>query len=73
MLISPHFFECAHGLQGNNESGIYVIVVSEAVQNLRTKVLERAQEGDIAIGNVDLGSFWEGIILGIFPSNAGTL
>ncbi len=73
MLISPHFFECAHGLRGNNESGIYVVVISETVQNLQTKVLERAQEGDIAVGNVDLGSFWEDIILGIFLSNAGTL
>ncbi len=73
MLISPHFFECTHGLRGNDESGIYVVVVLEAVQNLETKVLERAREGDIAVGNVDLGSFWEGIILGVFPSNAGTL
>ncbi len=73
MLISPHFFECTHGLQGNNESGIYVVVVLEAVKNLQTKVLECAQEGDIAIGNIDLGSFWEGIILGIFPSDVGTL
>ncbi len=57
MLISLHFFECAHGLQGNNESGIYVIVVVKAVQNLQTKVLERMQEGDTAVENVDLGSF----------------
>ncbi len=57
MLISPHFFECAYGLQDNDKSGIYVIVILEAVQNLQTKVLEPAQEGDIAVGNVDLGSF----------------
>ncbi len=73
MLISPHFFECAHGLQGSNELGIYVLVVAEAAQNLQNKVLEHAQEGDIAVGNVHLGSFWEGIILGIFPRDAGTL
>ncbi len=73
MLISPHFFESAHGLRGSNELGIYVVIVAEAVQNLQTKVLERAQEGDIAVGNINLGSFWEGIILGIFLSNAGTL
>ncbi len=72
VLISPHF-ECAHGLRGSDELGFYVVIVAEAVQNLQTKVLERAREGDIAIGNIDLGSFWEGIILGIFPSNAGTL
>ncbi len=56
MLISPHFFECAHGLQGSNESGIYIAIIAEAVQNLQTKVLERAREGDIAIGNINLGS-----------------
>ncbi len=40
---------------------------------LSSKVFERAQEGDIAIGDINLCSFWEGIILGIFPSNVSTL
>jgi len=31
MLISPYFFESAHGLPGSDEWGIYVVTVSDAV------------------------------------------
>jgi hypothetical protein len=73
VLIPPYFFESTHRLQHSSKMGFDVIIVAETLQDLQAKILECTEELDITIRDINLCSFWEGIILGIFLGNASTI